>query len=197
MHHAQAAISITEASDVAEARRAATTLARRLGFDETRTGKVALVVTEAAGNLIKHTTQGGEVVLRSLQSDGISGLEMLGLDRGPGMPNLGECLRDGYSTAGSPGIGLGALVRLPDYFDIYSIPGIGTALLACLWAGPLPQATRPYSLDIGAVCLPIASEHACGDGWAALQGPERTLMLVVDGLGHGLLHSPPAGPRRA
>ena len=49
-------------------------------------------------------------------------LDVLALDRGPGMSDVDRCLADGYSTAGSPGTGLGAIGRLADQFDIYSSP---------------------------------------------------------------------------
>jgi anti-sigma regulatory factor (Ser/Thr protein kinase) len=183
----QAAVAITELSHVAEARRSATTFAQRLGFDETGVGKVARVVTEAATNLLKHATRGGEVLLRPLDADGTSGIEMLAWDRGPGLANLGECLRDGYSTAGSPGTWLGALVRISDRFDIYSRPGAGTVLVTRVWSRPLPALRPAQRIDIGAVCLCKPGEEVCGDAWAVTHQPGGSQILVVDGLGHGLL----------
>jgi anti-sigma regulatory factor (Ser/Thr protein kinase) len=78
-------LPITEMSQVAEARRLAATLARRIGFDETETGKVAIVVTEVTGNLVKHTTHGGELLLRVIESGNVAGIEILALDKGPGL----------------------------------------------------------------------------------------------------------------
>jgi anti-sigma regulatory factor (Ser/Thr protein kinase)/serine/threonine protein phosphatase PrpC len=174
---------VTEVSRVAEARRAATTLVRRLGFSETGVGKVALVVTEAATNLAKHAAA-GEMLLYALQSGRIGGIEVLTMDRGPGMDNLAKYVRDGYSTTGSPGTGLGAIMRLADSFDIHSVPGQGTVMLARLWSKPLP-ATLPSVLEVGAVSLPKPGEDVCGDQWAVERLPGRTLILVADGLGHG------------
>jgi hypothetical protein len=94
------------------------------------------VITEAATNLVKHAV-GGQLLWRALERNRGVGLEILALDRGPGISNVGECLRNGYSTAGSLGTGLGAIARLATEFDIYSLPGKGTALLARLWSGPL------------------------------------------------------------
>ena len=66
-------------------------------------------------------------------------LEILALDRGPGMANLEQCLRDGYSTGSVPGQGLGAIMRLSSASDFYSIPGQGTAF----WpAGRAGQSSR-------------------------------------------------------
>lgn len=173
---------VTDISRVAEARRAATELAGRLGFSEACVGKVALVVTEAATNLVKHATA-GEILLYGLQSGQIGGIEVLALDRGPGMTNVAKYLRDGYSTSGSPGTGLGAIRRLATSFDIYSVPGVGTVLLARLWSEPLPA--RPTLLEVGGVSLAKPGEDVCGDQWAIAWFPERAVILVADGLGHG------------
>jgi anti-sigma regulatory factor (Ser/Thr protein kinase) len=177
------ALPVTEISHVAAARRAATALAGRLAFDEADTGKVALIVTEAATNLAKHAT-GGEILLYALQSGQIGGIQMLALDRGPGIANAARALRDGYSTTGSPGTGLGAIVRLASFFDIHSVPGAGTTFLARLWSNPLSPTLSP-SLEVGALSLPKPGEDVCGDRWAIAWLPERTLILLADGLGHG------------
>jgi len=100
------AVVVTEPSQVGEARRAAVALANLLGFDETEIAKVALVVTETASNLVKHAA-GGIVLLTPIESGGVVGVEVLALDRGPGVADLAACLRDGFSTAGTPGTGLG------------------------------------------------------------------------------------------
>lgn len=178
----QLSLQVTEVSEVAEARRAATAMAGRLGFGETEASNVALAVTEAATNLVKHAT-GGEILLYALQSDRVGGIEVLALDRGPGIANVAQALRDGYSTTGSPGTGLGATKRLAATFDIHSVPDVGTVVLARLWSKPLPATSPP--LEVGGVSLPKPGQEVCGDRWAAAWSPDRTLVLVADGLGHG------------
>jgi anti-sigma regulatory factor (Ser/Thr protein kinase) len=178
------AVAMTEASQVGEARRAALGLARRLGFDEATSGKLALVVTEAANNLVKHARD-GLVLLQPIEAAGAAGVEVLALDKGPGMADLERCLRDGFSTAGSPGTGLGAIVRLAAFTDFYSRP-TGTAVLARLWSGA-PPSPPAADLCIGAVNLPKAGEQVCGDTWAATAHERRRLLLLADGLGHGPL----------
>jgi anti-sigma regulatory factor (Ser/Thr protein kinase) len=178
-------IPVADASQVAEARRAATTKARTLGFGETGTGKVALVVTEAAANLVKHAA-GGEVLLQPILDRDVPGLDVFVLDKGPGMPSVAEALRDGFSTAGSPGTGLGAISRLADLFDIYSAPGLGTALFARLWGRPRGGAKSPASrLEVGGVSAPKPGQTSSGDAWSAELHPNRMLLLIADGLGHG------------
>ena len=124
-------LRINQAAQVGDARRQATSLAQKLGFDDTLQGKVALVVTEAANNLVKHGS-GGELLLTATVSANSIGLDILALDNGPGMVNVAQCLTDGYSTSGTPGTGLGAIQRLSSAFDIYSQKGQGTVLYARL-----------------------------------------------------------------
>jgi anti-sigma regulatory factor (Ser/Thr protein kinase) len=173
-------VLIGEATQVGEARRAAVEVARRLAFGETDAGRVALVVTEAATNLVKHAG-GGEVIVRARDEQHGGGLEILALDTGPGIRDVGACLRDGYSTAGSAGTGLGALSRMGSAFDIYSLPGFGTAVFVRV--GGTPRAECP--LDWGALCVPKAGEDRSGDAVAVHERPDGLTILVSDGLGHG------------
>jgi anti-sigma regulatory factor (Ser/Thr protein kinase) len=179
-------LPVTEVSQVGEARRRAATLAEELGLPESLRGRLALIVTEAAGNLVKHATAGGEILVQAVDREGARGIEILALDRAPGIVDVGRSMQDGHSTAGSPGTGLGAISRLADEFQIYSAPGLGTGLLARLWLPRPPVSPAPRSpLDVGVVNLSMAGEEVSGDGWAVHQRPERCLVLVVDGLGHG------------
>lgn len=180
------ALPILESSQAGEARRRAVAFASRLGFNETERGKVALVVTEVANNLVRHA-QDGVLLLQALEQNGIAGVEILALDKGPGINNLNECLRDGFSTRGTPGNGLGAIDRLSTLFDIHSVPSVGTAILSRCWASPLPQDRPQDPLNLGAVCLPKTGEEVSGDTWAIAQSDRVHLLLVADGLGHGPL----------
>jgi anti-sigma regulatory factor (Ser/Thr protein kinase) len=176
------ALTIRDASQVSEARRLAAALARDSGLSETETGKLGIVVTEAATNLLKHARE-GELVFNSVRAGGRSGIAMLSLDHGPGMRDVAKSLRDGYSTAGSPGTGLGAIRRMASGFDIYSSEA-GTVVLAVLWSGGSPE-HAPFPLEIGALSVPKAGETVCGDAWAAKQSGASVQILVTDGLGHG------------
>ena len=162
--------AVTETSQVAEVRRQVVALASKLGFSETEVGKAAIVATEAATNLAKHAVQ-GEVVIRLLEDQERSGIEILGtssaLDKGPGIVNLAQSLPDGYSTAGSPGTGMGAMRRLARLFDLHSDPTKGTALLAELWSGGAIESKSPNPMDVGVVCRAKRNEVVCGDGWEA------------------------------
>src|SRR5579875_3418769 len=104
------ALAVRDDSEVAQARRAAATLAVRLAFDEEEAGRVALVATELATNLLKHG--GGELLLGGYEDDvEDAGVQLVALDHGRGIANLDQAMRDGHSTAGSLGAGLGAIRR--------------------------------------------------------------------------------------
>ncbi len=178
----QSLVNIDDRSQVGEGRRLAADFTRALGFDATVAGNVALAVTEATTNIIKHA-QRGKLLLRGLERGGVGGLEVLVLDQGPGIANIGHSLRDGHSTSGSMGTGLGALRRISDSMDVYSQPGKGTALRLEFWGGPLSRPGRVP--EIGAICVAKAGEVACGDIWALELDGEDYSLLVADGLGHG------------
>ena len=169
---------------MAHARQVATKLAGALHLNESEVGRVALVVTEAATNIVQHAGH-GEILLRGFARVAPASLELLALDKGPGMANVAEALRDGFSTGGSSGKGLGAIARLSTFFDISSTPGKGTALLSRIGRVNSRQPAE-HGIDWGAVCVPKRGEMFCGDAWAVSPGHFRNSILVVDGLGHGI-----------
>jgi anti-sigma regulatory factor (Ser/Thr protein kinase) len=185
-------VSITEPSQVGEARRIAVSMSHAAGLNEIKRGEVGIVVTEAASNIIKHARQ-GELLLRLIHENGAAGIEMLALDKGAGMGEIRRCIEDGYSTAGSPGTGLGAVARLSSSFNVFSPSNLGTALMSRLVNGAngasTPKAYSRPQIELGAVCVPFEGEKRCGDAWAMVQVPDWTKIIVVDGLGHGTLAS--------
>jgi anti-sigma regulatory factor (Ser/Thr protein kinase) len=174
--------TIGDPSEVAPARRGVSVLAAELGFDTEDAGRAALVATELGTNLIKHGG-GGELIAQRISSGARGGLQLLGLDKGPGMADLGKCLRDGYSTGGSPGTGLGAIERMSQLFEIYSRPDQGTAVLAQLWPDSHPPAVE--RLQIGSLVLPKPGENVSGDAWCYHERVEGVFVIGIDGLGHG------------
>ena len=172
-----------------EARRRSVELAAELGFDQTRQGKAALIVTEAASNLVKHSG-GGEVILAGFRYGQAGGhLEVWTLDSGRGMNDLSQCMVDGYSSAGSPGNGLGAISRVADSFEIYSGSDCGTVLWARLDTNP-DLAHRHDELNLGVVRVSAPGEQLCGDDWAVVDRNGLSFVLMVDGLGHGGFSGP-------
>jgi anti-sigma regulatory factor (Ser/Thr protein kinase) len=175
---ASESVLLSDESQVGEARRAVAALGRRLGLGETEMGQASLVATEAATNVVRHGG-GGELLMRGLPEGGI---ELLALDRGPGIADVGRALEDGHSTRGTSGTGLGAMRRLSTLFEVWTAPEQGTAVLARL-AGGAPSTT----MSVGALCLPHPQERDCGDVWDFEARPAGYRLVVADGLGHGRL----------
>jgi anti-sigma regulatory factor (Ser/Thr protein kinase) len=177
-------IAVRESTQVGTVRRAAVDLATELGFDEEDRTRVALVATEMSTNLVKHGGGDGEVLLQTAGGAGGPVVELVALDRGPGIADVGRAMQDGMSTAGTPGTGLGAIRRLATRFDLYSNGG-GTAVFAAVAAAG--AARDDGGFETGAVCVPYPGEHVCGDAFAVGGHDGRTTVCVVDGLGHGPL----------
>lgn|GEM_PF-38836 len=178
---------LDEASQVGAARRAVVLLARRLGLGETAVGTAALAVTEVSKNLVQHAG-GGELSLWwTPEAPREPTLEVLAIDSGPGMADVERCFTDGYSTAGTPGTGLGAVRRAACALDVYAPAGGGTVMWFRLGEkGEAGTAPGP-DFENGAVCVPMPGEEAVGDAWALCETGGGATVLVSDGLGHGPL----------
>jgi anti-sigma regulatory factor (Ser/Thr protein kinase) len=185
-------VAITHASDIAAARRAGQSLAQQLGFDDVRAGELALIISEAATNIIKHAGD-GRIFLSATLEGSRSGIDIVAADNGPGIGNMMQALRDGVSTTGTAGTGLGALRRLADEFDAWAPRDKGAVFFMRLWSGPDTSgvspaiATKPGMFSFGALSLPIASEDLNGDAWAIASDRAGISMMSIDGLGHGEL----------
>ena len=178
-----AAYDIVESTQAGAARRGAMSLARDIGLDEVEVGRVGIVVTEATTNMVKHA-EGGRLLVQPIANGEGSGVETLALDSGPGLARVAEVMRDGFSTSGTPGTGLGAIRRQSNQFEMWSAPGKGTALFSRVWTRDHARGTPPFA--IGGVSVPMRGEELCGDAWARREHEGRTILLVVDGLGHGV-----------
>ena len=168
---------VEDSSQVGYARRTAQKLAEQLGFDATDAGRVALVVTELASNILKHASS-GEVHLRTLPG-AVSGVEVIAIDRGQGF-DLHDCMPDGVSTRGTQGIGLGSILRQAQVFDVHSDQR-GTVLLTRFY----PRAAVVRDLRAGVSQHSLHDDPACGDAWELAIKGQQISMLMIDGLGHG------------
>jgi anti-sigma regulatory factor (Ser/Thr protein kinase) len=176
-------LRVEDISAVAACRNAAMNLAERLGFPAARADQLALAVTEAASNLHEHASEGA--LWLGVNRDGDPpGIDLVTIDTGPGLPDVTAAMRDRHSTAGTLGIGLGAIQRLADSCDLYSRPGRGTALAARfnVKGSSFPATTRWAGLT-----RPIDGETECGDAYAAVQAAGTITAVMCDGLGHGPL----------
>ncbi|MNK23322.1 Serine/threonine-protein kinase RsbT [compost metagenome] len=173
-------VVVEEVSQVGQARREALALAEHAGLDEMDAGRVALVATELATNVIKHG-RGGRMYLSTVCGRGGLGVELCTLDAGPGL-SLAQCLPDGYSTGGTQGLGLGAIRRHASVLDAWS-DAKGAVIVARIYAS-----RAPVDIDVpyGALRIPMRHELACGDGWHLRAHGEGIAVSLIDGLGHGL-----------
>ena len=178
----QRIIGISDASGVAEARRSVADLAATVQLDEVAAGELALAVTEAGSNVFKHAGR-GNIVARVIERSGALGVEVVAIDNGPGIANVTASMRDGHSTSGTPGSGLGALRRMTSDLEVWSRPGAGTLVRFEVW--PKARPVSAEALASGVICAEKSGEDICGDGWTVLQGRGRLVVFVVDGLGHG------------
>jgi len=177
------AVSLSDASSTAEARRAGVRMASQLGLNEKKSGDTAVVITEAARNAVVYGG-GGQLLLSGIKSKNATRMEIVALDRGPGIADLSRALQDGYSTGGTPGTGLGAIKRMAEVFDVFS-NSKGTAIFARI---EQPAEANPHksSVELAGLLSPVAGEMACGDNLAWDINGDRCIVLAVDGLGHGL-----------
>jgi anti-sigma regulatory factor (Ser/Thr protein kinase) len=177
-------IPLSDGSSTAEARIAGIRMAATLGLNETRSGETAIVITEAARNAVIYGG-GGQLVLSGIKSKQETRMEILALDRGPGIADMSRALQDGYSTGGTPGTGLGAIKRIADVFDVFS-NAKGTAIFARIEQPENGQQARKSSVEFAGLVSAIAGETASGDNMAWDITADRCAVLMADGLGHGL-----------
>jgi anti-sigma regulatory factor (Ser/Thr protein kinase) len=180
----QLAIQIQDDSQIGSARRQALRLADTVKLGELLRSRVGIIATELATNLLRHGS-GGTLLL---QETGLAGeprgVEMLAVDRGRGIGNLGRAMQDGHSTGGTMGTGLGAVRRLSTEFDVFSEPGKGTVVLSRL------SGDGSAGIDgsrWGAVATSAPGETVSGDAWRLIRRAGLLALMVADGLGHGVL----------
>ncbi|HZQ49240.1 MAG TPA: SpoIIE family protein phosphatase [Candidatus Dormibacteraeota bacterium] len=178
-------VVVREPADGGHARRTALQAAEMARFDSELQGRVSLIAAELSSNLLKHSEPGGAMLINSIVPDsGAGAVELVAIDRGPGMANVAAAFQDGYSSTGSLGVGLGTIRRHASHFEIHSAPDRGTAFLARV-AADARAAESPF--EVGVVAVQKDGEDVSGDGWAIRKLPSGIQLLVVDGLGHGLL----------
>lgn len=177
-----------ERSGVAAVRRAGAELAQELGFTENSASSLSIVLTELATNLIKHAGS-GDILMRGTNA-GFPEIEVTAIDQGPGTASMHEWFRDGYSTQGTSGTGLGAVRRLSSCCDFYSALGVGTVLVARIsgrkqeTASFAPTPVRE-KFEVSTVWVPYPGETHCGDAWIFQPCGDMARVMIADGLGHG------------
>ncbi|MGV9204241.1 MAG: ATP-binding SpoIIE family protein phosphatase [Promethearchaeia archaeon] len=185
-------IEIQEKFDVPKARKRAKNFAEEIDFKEKEIEEIAIVVSELANNLISHTDIGGTLILKEIKRGKTRGIEIVSIDRGPGIYNSEGVLEDGYSTKDSLGIGLGAVRRLMNDFIIQnknkkkSNP-IKTKIITRKYKSINIETEQILNIDLkfGVFSRSKVGERYNGDGYFIKHFDDKILFSVIDGLGHG------------
>ena len=125
-------MTISSDQDIVIARQKGRSLALELGFSSGDATLIATAISELARNIVSYAIK-GEVALKGIQGSNRVGILVIASDNGPGIPDIRQALRDGFSTSGSLGLGLPGVRRLMDEFEIVSKPGQGTTIGVKKW----------------------------------------------------------------
>jgi anti-sigma regulatory factor (Ser/Thr protein kinase) len=193
-------MEVRDEAQVGAVRRAVHAYAGGVGFTERELAEIDIVVQEVGTNAARYATGGGQIhFTQTLGAE--PGVEIFYTDRGPGIYDLDRVVRDGVSTGGSLGAGLGAVRRLMDEFEIYSTVANtgrlaalarrtthGTALLLRKWVAAARLSDKTHAATarrVGVWTRPHPKEDRNGDAYFVRRRAGQTLLAVVDGLGHG------------
>jgi anti-sigma regulatory factor (Ser/Thr protein kinase) len=178
---------IEERSFIAYIKREIHTNVTQARFNQHQVGEIDIVVSELSSNLVKHAG-GGELLFRCFNSgEKDSTFEIVSIDSGPGIPDMMRMSRDGVSTVGTLGNGLGAITRLSTFSQVYSIPKWGTIVYSRVSTNKdsfIEHST--LSMDIRSLCVNKPRELVCGDGYAIKKNKDDLQVFFGDGLGHGV-----------
>jgi len=125
-------VPINSDQDIVAARQKGRSLAAALGFSSGDATLIATAISELARNIVTYA-KSGEIRLTVLNGSARQGIQLVAYDKGPGIPDIPQALRDGFSTSGSLGLGLPGVRRLVDEFEIVSTENSGTIVTAKKW----------------------------------------------------------------
>jgi serine/threonine-protein kinase RsbT len=125
-------IPIDRDADVVIARQRGRDLAAEVGFAGSDLTVIATAISEVSRNIVSYATR-GEIILQVAEEQNRRGIVVVARDEGPGIPDVARAMRDGFSTAGSLGLGLPGARRLMDDFGIESSVGSGTVVTMKKW----------------------------------------------------------------
>jgi serine/threonine-protein kinase RsbT len=125
-------VAINSDQDIVSARQKGRAMATELGFSSVDATLVATAISELARNIVSYARK-GLITLKGVQGSSRVGILVIASDNGPGIPDIRQALRDGFSTSGSLGLGLPGVRRLMDEFEITSQPNRGTTVAVKKW----------------------------------------------------------------
>lgn len=153
-------------------------------FTKTRAAEIDIIISELTSNLVKHAGK-GELLYRIYDEKGEKAFEALCVDHGPGIRDVNQAMKDGVSTRNTLGQGLGAIARLSNLSQVYSLSGWGTIVYSRCYQ----QSGREVSqeaIQARGIILTKPGESVSGDAVSIRRMKGRTMVFVADGLGHGI-----------
>jgi anti-sigma regulatory factor (Ser/Thr protein kinase) len=185
--------------DIGHTRRYIVEESKKIGFNSIELGEISIVINELCTNFIKHNTVDGTLSFSILNEFDRTGIEVIAQDKGPGIKNVDEVIKDGVSSKGTMGGGLGAIKRLMDSFEIYTnneknisggldpskLNSIGTLIILKKWT----QNKLKYNesdVKVSILSRPYPGMGVNGDYYYIKKFKDRCFFAVIDGLGHGL-----------
>ena len=125
-------VAINSDQDIVLARQKGRLMATELGFSTGDATLIATAISELARNIVSYARK-GQIILKMINGLNRQGISVMATDDGPGIPDIRQALRDGFSTSGSLGLGLPGVRRLMDEFEITSQTGRGTIVAVKKW----------------------------------------------------------------
>jgi len=125
-------VTISSDKDIVDARQKGRSIALALGFSPGGATLIATAISELARNIVSYA-QSGEIVIKAINGNPRDGIQVIAQDQGPGIHDVQQALRDGFSTSGSLGLGLPGVKRLMDEFQIDSKENQGTTVVVKKW----------------------------------------------------------------
>jgi serine/threonine-protein kinase RsbT len=127
-------LAVRTGSEVVQVRHAVRRLAVEAGFSLVEQTKIVTAASELARNMVDYGG-GGTTTVELVDEGTRKGLRLTFEDKGPGIADVQQALRDGFTTGGGMGLGLGGAKRLSNEFDITTVPGQGTCIRIARWKG--------------------------------------------------------------
>ena len=154
-----------------------------INHSASRLGELEIIIAELTSNLVKYAHD-GELLVRAIPDVANAGIELISVDSGPGMTDTNRMMVDGMSTGGP--LGPGAVNRLANLFQLYSLPDQGTVGLVRVYLKPFKQPPEPPSAVVRALLVSKVDQTLCGDGFYCKLTTSSLRLFLGDGLGHGL-----------
>ncbi|MGH9140436.1 MAG: anti-sigma regulatory factor [Vicinamibacterales bacterium] len=125
-------VAIDRDADIVTARQRGRDLAMQVGFAGSDLTVIATAISEVSRNIVSYAKH-GEIILQIAEQNQRRGIVIIARDDGPGIANVEDAMRDGFSTARSLGLGLPGARRLMDDFALESTLGKGTTVTMSKW----------------------------------------------------------------